>query len=83
MYCSVINTEGKLVKVLRSNLPIAKVEKPLRYIRAKCIVRYQDNKGQWHTDYTRPYPIARIAARNGDGFIPQYYATNHAITGAF
>lgn len=45
---------------------IAKVVKPLRYLRGKCKKRVMDF-GRVRTVYEAPYPEAVRCAQNGDG----------------
>ena len=69
-----INGQPKVVPF--SSLPVAKVERPLRYLKAKCIRYSTSAKGEITTYFTKPYPTALEFSKQGVGFVVQYLARN-------
>lgn len=60
------DNNGKALKAWKA-LGLAKIEKPLRFIRNKCAHVYTDKKGNAKTEYVQPYHHAQQAANAGDG----------------
>lgn len=48
-------------------LGVAKIMKPLRFIKARCAVELTNMKGEKETHYTQPYPRMRHLANAGQG----------------
>lgn len=60
------DNNGKAIAAWKA-LGLAKIQKPLRYIKNKCARVYTDSKGNATTEYVQPYPIAEAQAARGNG----------------
>lgn len=59
------DNNGSAIKAWRA-LGLAKIEKPLRYIKNKC-ARVVLIKGEQMVEYAAPYSAAKMAANAGNG----------------
>lgn len=60
------DNNGKAINAWKA-LGLAKIQKPLRYIKNKCACVYTDLKGNTTTKYVQPYPITEAHAAKGNG----------------
>lgn len=70
------DNKGKATKAWKA-MGLAKIEKPLRFIRNRCAVT-EIIKGETVTKYIYPYATAELMAKRGNGGVVQMMALKMA-----